>query len=594
MTTILFAFIVAFALALVLTPAARWLGVRLGAMDAPSARKVHTQSIPRSGGIAIAAAFVLALAAGKLLGTQVSDQLVWEQKQIFAALGGVVIFAVGFCDDLHRLGPRIKFLAQILAASLAFYGGVRIEGVRLDGLDIDFGLLSWAVTVFWFLLLINAVNLIDGLDGLAAGVAFFTGAVMVVLALMQGNLLAALKFAALAGALLGFLRYNFNPASIFMGDGGSYFIGYAIAAIAILAQTKSQVGAVLLIPLLALGVPIFDTLLSPLRRWLLGQRMFQPDREHIHHRLMKLGLSSRKVVLLIYGVSALLCVVAIAVINYRDEMAALLLIILGAGAVIVVRKLGYLEYFATDKLFGWLRDVSDVTGLSRDRRSFLNLQMEIERAESVDDLWMKLCLALELLQFDRAELHLAAAKADSAAAGAAPAAGGAEPAAVTPMAHPTPGMAPQPAADPDPGAAAGVASGMATPTGPPVAAAGSCPAAAAAGGIVSPAPGDEGGRPAERRRGAARSTGGRGVWTREERNGRERLRVWARGHHRRSDDTLGEGHLHIAFPLLAGDPKGGRLVLIKNLSWEPIQPFTLRRVEYLRRSLISAFARLGK
>jgi UDP-GlcNAc:undecaprenyl-phosphate GlcNAc-1-phosphate transferase len=569
MTTILFAFIVAFALALVLTPLVGKLGVRLGAVDAPAERKVHTRTIPRSGGLAIAAAFVLALAAAKLLSTSISNLLIWEERQIFAVLGAAVVFAVGLCDDVHRLGPRIKFLAQILAATLAFYGGVRIEAFVAGGVAVDFGLLSWVITVFWFLLFINAMNLIDGLDGLAAGVAFFTSAVMVVLALMQGNLLTALKFAALGGALLGFLRYNFNPASVFMGDGGSYFIGYAIAAISILGSIKSQVGATLLIPLLALGVPIFDTILSPLRRWVIGRQMFQPDKEHIHHRLLKLGLSSRKVVLILYGVSFALCVVAILLINFRDEMAGLLLIVLGAGAVLVVRKLGYLEYFAADKLFGWLKDVSDVTGFSRDRRSFLNLQMEIERAESPDDLWIKLCLALELMRFDRAELHLNGHPLPPSPAGAT-----------------LPGTLPAAPASPAAGDAAGVAAAARNTGGRPLS------APAAAPGTPAPVSADPA-RP-DRRRGRAAGSGGRGVWTREEQNGQERVRVWARGHHRRQEDALGEGQLRIEFPLRGGNPGAMRLVLLKNLSREPIQPFTLRRVEYLRRSLVNALTRLEK
>lgn len=521
MTTILFAFLVAFALSLGLTPAATWLGARFGAVDIPTARKVHTRAIPRSGGLAIAAAFILALAAGKLLGTNVSDLLIWEQKQIFAVLGGGVIFAVGFCDDLHRLGPRIKFLAQVLAASLAFYGGVRIEGISLDGLEIDFALLSWAVTVFWFLLLINAVNLIDGLDGLAAGVAFFTSAMMVVLALMQGNLLSGLKFAALAGALLGFLRYNFNPASIFMGDGGSYFIGYAIAVIAILGSIKSQVGATLLIPLLALGVPIFDTLLSPVRRWVLGQRMFQPDKEHIHHRLMKLGLSSRKVVLLIYGVSFVLCVAAITVINYRDEMAALLLVILGAGALIIVRKLGYIEYFAVDKLYGWLRDISEASGLSRDRRSFLSLQIEMDRSRSMEELWENICMALDRMQFDRGEMHFFNSTSTSAAERAS-------------------------AYD---------------------------------------------GR--DRRKGM-QNHDSNGTWVIQEKNGSGYVRVWVRGHHRRREDIQSNGMLRVEIPLGAGNPAASKLVLIKDLTQEPVHPNTLRRIEYLRRSVTGAMRRLCK
>ena len=538
MTTILFAFIVAFVLALALTPGAAWLGARLGAVDIPTARKVHTKPIPRSGGLAIALAFCLALIACVLLMTQVSEPLVWDQRRLFAAMGGLVAFFVGFYDDFQRLEPRLKLLAQILAASIAYYGGIRIDVLYAGWAEYQFGILSWGVTVFWFLLLINAVNLIDGLDGLAAGVGFFTSAVMVILAVMQENYLAALEFAALSGALLGFLRYNFNPASVFMGDGGSYFIGYTIAALSILGSIKSQVGATLLIPLLALGVPIFDTILSPLRRWVRGRKLFRPDKGHIHHKLVAMGLSSRRAVLILYGVSCALCALAILLINLRNETASLILVLLAATAFIVVRKMGYLEYLAVDKLYGWFRDLSDEAGLSRDRRSFLNLQIEIDQARDMEELWGGICRGLEMIRFDRGELHI---REMGAAAGAAPA----------------------PADDPP----------------------GEAPALAPPGATVP-----EG---KDRRRRPRRDAGPDLPWTHEERNGPESVRVWARGHHRRQADARDSGLLRIEIPLgNNGNPAEARLILLKNLTREPAQTHTLRRVEYLRRSVMSAMARL--
>jgi len=154
---------------------------------------------------------------------------------------------------------------------------------------------------------------------------------MVVLSVMRADYLSGIYFAALGGAVLGFLRYNFNPASIFLGDGGTYFLGYTVAALSIIGSVKSQVGALFLIPLIALGVPVFDTMLSPVRRWVKGKRIFQPDNGHIHHHLLNMGLSSRSVVLSLYGATVALCVLAILIVNLRNEMVGLILVILGIG-----------------------------------------------------------------------------------------------------------------------------------------------------------------------------------------------------------------------------------------------------------------------
>jgi UDP-GlcNAc:undecaprenyl-phosphate GlcNAc-1-phosphate transferase len=207
--------------------------------DAPSERKEHTSPTPRCGGLAIVAAFLFTLALSTLITTGVSDKLVLDREATFFLLGALMVFGVGLFDDFHRLGPKVKFLFQVIGASIAFWGGLRIEVFSLFSIDLHFVILSYFVTVFWFVFFINAVNLIDGLDGLAAGIAFFASAVLVILSVLRGEYLIAMLFAALAGAVLGFLRYNFNPASIFMGDGGSYFLGYVIAGLSIMGSIKS-------------------------------------------------------------------------------------------------------------------------------------------------------------------------------------------------------------------------------------------------------------------------------------------------------------------------------------------------------------------
>jgi UDP-GlcNAc:undecaprenyl-phosphate GlcNAc-1-phosphate transferase len=191
-----------------------------------------------------------------------------------------------------------------------------------------------------------------------------------------------------------------------MGDGGSYFLGYVIAAMGILGSVKSQVAPAMMIPLLALGVPIFDTILSPVRRFMRGRAIFSPDNRHIHHRLKSMGLSTSRAVLLLYGVTAGLCLSALVVANLRDERAGLFLILLGLGAVVFIRKLGYFEYLGTDKFLGWLRDMTDESGISPQRRGFLNLQIEVTRSEGAEDLWQNLVAAGQYLRLDFMELRL--------------------------------------------------------------------------------------------------------------------------------------------------------------------------------------------
>ncbi|MFC1488279.1 MraY family glycosyltransferase [Thermodesulfobacteriota bacterium] len=406
MTTILTLFTIALVLSLILTPQAGKLGARFGAMDFPEERKMHTRPIPRTGGMAIFVTFLVTLFVGRLVTTKVTELFVLDRQTTFFLAGALVCFGVGLVDDFRRLGPKIKFLFQIIGASLAFWGGIRIGIVNIFGNIFYLGPFTYFITVFWFVLLINAVNLVDGLDGLAGGIVFFVCAVMVILSVIKGDYLTGMLFATLGGSILGFLRYNFNPASIFLGDSGSYFLGYAIAGLSITGSAKSQVGAAVMIPLLALGVPLFDTILSPIRRFLRGRALFRPDNGHVHHRLIGMGFTTKKVVWFIYAITLVLCILAILTVNIQDERAGLFLIILGAGAIFFIRQLGYFEYIASDKIYGWFKDLTDEAGFSRDRRSFLSIQIDIGKSEDIGELWQNVTLALKMLEFDMAEINL--------------------------------------------------------------------------------------------------------------------------------------------------------------------------------------------
>ncbi len=414
MTPIVSLFLAALGLSLLLTPLARWVGRRFAVLAMPQARTVHTAPMPRSGGLALFLTFFACLALSRFLLPAEALDILFARRMAYVYAGACLIFLVGFADDKWTLPSKLKLLAQIAAACVACYGGARIAFFSLPGdFIIRFDILSYAVTVFWFVLLINAINLIDGLDGLAAGVVFFGSAVQAVLAVMRGELHTAALFAVMAGATLGFLRYNFNPASLFLGDGGSYFLGYMLAALSVSGSVKSQVGATLLMPLIALGVPLLDTITAPLRRFLRGRDLFEPDKRHVHHKLLSRGWSQRKVVFFLYGITIFLALSALVLVNLRNAPAGLFLLAVGAALVLLVRKAGYFSYFAVDKILGWLRDVSDDTGIARDRRTFLHHQIEISQAPDAAALWTRMTEALELLRFDLAEMVLSDAGAGS-------------------------------------------------------------------------------------------------------------------------------------------------------------------------------------
>ncbi len=339
MTMYSWAFFAALVVSLVLTPAVILLAEKTGAMDAPNARKVHTKPIPRIGGLAIYAGFMAAVIFVAVKFGLDGESL---KETIGLIVSGSLIVALGLLDDYKNLPAKIKLLGQICAAAVLVVG----FGVRIDFVTDPFGgylYLEWfaiPATMFWLVGLTNTVNLIDGLDGLAAGVAAIASFTILLIALEQNFVLVAVLTAALAGSAVGFLKYNFHPAEIFMGDTGSMFLGFMLAGISVTGAVKSVAAIALVVPIFALGLPILDTTFAIVRRVRGGVPIFKPDKGHLHHRLLSVGFTQRQAVLLMYVISALFGLSAIALTEVSCQIAAVILVLVVAAIIYGVRKLG--------------------------------------------------------------------------------------------------------------------------------------------------------------------------------------------------------------------------------------------------------------
>lgn len=289
------ALISCFMISLLLTPVVKKIAFRIGATDSPSQRKVHNKAMARLGGIAIYVAFLI----GLLILQPESPYLPY----ILAA--GAIIIITGVLDDITELSAKYKLLGQVAAAVIVIAGGVQIDFINLPfGSSLQLGWLSIPITLLWIVGITNAINLIDGLDGLAAGVSSIVLATISVLAIIQGDIFIVAMGIALLGGTLGFLVHNFNPAKIFMGDTGALFLGFMIAVISLLGFKNVTIFS-LVVPVIILAVPISDTFFAIIRRIVHRQPLSSPDKSHLHHCLLNLGYSHRQTVLIIYGISAM-------------------------------------------------------------------------------------------------------------------------------------------------------------------------------------------------------------------------------------------------------------------------------------------------
>jgi len=338
------AFVLACLVSGLLTPVVRRFALKHRLFDDHvSGRKVHGRPIPRLGGIAIAIGFYAPLLALLIEASSVGETFYANSRQAIAfLLGGVAICGLGLYDDIHGSGAKVKFLAQFSIAGALYWSGLRMENLALPFIGtFSLGPLSIVFTMLWIVGVINAMNLIDGLDGLAAGVGLFGLVTTFVLAATRSDPIMMLFMASLGGATVGFLVYNFNPASIFMGDTGSMFLGYVLAVGAMRTNQKSSTAVAILIPIVALGLPITDTLLAIIRRAVNHKPMFSADRAHIHHKLLDLGLSQKQAVLTLYGASILLGSMALLLTVASGFQTALILLAMGTAGFFGIRRLGY-------------------------------------------------------------------------------------------------------------------------------------------------------------------------------------------------------------------------------------------------------------
>lgn len=332
MTVYVLTFVLAVVITYVFTPIVKRLAVRVGAVDKPDARKVHHGMIPRLGGLAIFIGYVAA----------VIYSVPMSRFVIALLAGSTVLVLVGIWDDVKQIGPKTKLMGQILAAFILVVFGIRIEYVTNPWGDLLYlnTFLSVPLTIFWIVGFTNIVNLIDGLDGLAAGISLIACAAIFTVTVQMDQVELACITLALAGAACGFLRYNFNPAKIFMGDTGSMLLGYTMASISVIGSVKTAATLALVVPVIVLGLPILDTSFAIIRRYINGKPIFKPDKGHIHHRLLALGLSQKQAVLMMYGATALLGCLAVIVTRVSVVLGVLLVLCILCVCTYIAMRLG--------------------------------------------------------------------------------------------------------------------------------------------------------------------------------------------------------------------------------------------------------------
>ena len=324
---------VAMVVSFISTPVVKALAQRMGAVDVPKDdRRMHNHPIPRMGGLAIFFGFLLSTLIFVPMDEQYRGML----------MGAVIIVVLGIFDDIYSLPASFKFVVQIVAALMAVFSGNVISAISNPNIFSqnpvwELGWLKYPVTIIWIVAITNAVNLIDGLDGLACGVATISSMTLLVIAMVAAELPVALLMAALAGGSIGFLPYNMNPAKIFMGDTGSTFLGFVLAVVSIQGLFKLYTIISFAVPFLMLGLPIFDTAFAFIRRIAHGQNPMHADRSHVHHSLIDMGFSQKQAVAVLYLISVILGLSAVVLTTSGPLKAMVLLVALGAAGAVAAR-----------------------------------------------------------------------------------------------------------------------------------------------------------------------------------------------------------------------------------------------------------------
>jgi len=401
-------FLIATIASLILTPLLRRLCVRFRLLDIPlDGRRMHSKGVPRLGGVAIYLAVAIALSALPLVDNLLTQTLRGFGTEILVAcIPATLVLFLGIYDDLAGTNAKVKLSALGLIATLFFIMGGRIEVLPLPFVG-SFQLplaLSYLVTVLWMVGIANAFNLIDGIDGLASGAALFSSLVILVISFVHGQPLMIVFSLILCGALAGFLRYNFNPASIFLGDSGALFVGFTLAALSVLGSQKATTTVAVVIPILAFGVPVVDTGVTIARRLISRKPIFQGDNEHIHHMLIARGWSQQRAALVLYAACAFFSLVALVFTSNSSPLIALALLVL---TVVTVIGLGHLHYHEVDEIrAGVKRTVSERRIRVANNLEIRRAGVALSKATRLNDVFNAIDHMLEFEEFAYANIQL--------------------------------------------------------------------------------------------------------------------------------------------------------------------------------------------
>jgi UDP-GlcNAc:undecaprenyl-phosphate GlcNAc-1-phosphate transferase len=404
MKTYFVLFLVALCSSLVLTPIVRRVCQRFSLLDEPGeARRIHGRAIPRLGGVAVFISLLVGLLPLLLIRNVFTESLKESVPRLLVILvPGCLTLLLGMLDDLRGLKPRQKF-AGLCAIGAIFYA----MGGRIENLSIPFigstplpMVLGFVLTVLWIVSIANAFNLLDGLDGLATGAAVFSSLVIMSISLTQDRPLVIAVALVLSGALIGFLRYNFNPASIFLGDSGALFVGFMLAALSVEGTQKASTAVAVAIPIIAFGLPMIDTGFTIVRRFISGKPLFEGDREHIHHMLLQRGWSQRRTAVVLYGVCAFFGFLTLLLTSNSGHVTALVLFIVGAAILLGVGNLRYLEI--EELKAGVKRNVNDRRVRGANNIKVRRATLRVSRSQTLAELFAAVVEMLEIGEFARA------------------------------------------------------------------------------------------------------------------------------------------------------------------------------------------------
>ena len=414
MNTYFALFLIATLTSLLVTPLVRRLCQRFNLLDIPSdQRRLHRNATPRLGGVSVYIAVVVALSALPFVDNLLTQSLRNQASQLLLTLvPASLVLCLGIFDDLRGTNPTVKFIALGLIAALFFFMGGRIEGIAIPFIgSVNLPpVVSFIVTIIWLVGIANAFNLIDGVDGLASGAALFASLVILIISLAGDKPMMIVTALVICGALVGFLRYNFNPASIFLGDSGSLFVGFTLAALSVVGTQKATTAVAVITPILAFGLPVVDTGVTMTRRLISGHPVFQGDKEHIHHMLLARGWSQKHVVLVLYAVCAMFGLLAAIFTQTSSPVTGLALFVI---AVVVIVAVGHLRYHEVDEIkAGVKRTVSDRRARVANNIRIRRASLALSKASDLHDVLQAVGRMLEIEEFAYANMQVSQGRVD--------------------------------------------------------------------------------------------------------------------------------------------------------------------------------------